>query len=82
MEDLSEKQGPSGGNLFPIMMVNALMWAIVIIVSLVILRDTGYFRRLFPVLAGGTCVAIVAASITWRRRKQTSRQLSDSDSEK
>jgi hypothetical protein len=82
MENLSEKQGSSGGDLFPIMMVNALLWAIVIIVSLVVLGDTGYFRRLFPVLAGGTCVAIVAVSITWRRRKQTSRQLSDSEIEK
>lgn len=82
MENLSEKQNPSGGDLFPIMMVNALLWAVAIIVSLIILHDTGYFRRLFPVLAGGACVAIVAVSITWRRRKRASRQLSDSDIEK
>ena len=68
MENRLEKQG--GGDLFPIMMVNALAWAVAIIVSLFLLRGTGYYRLLFPVLAGGACVAIVATSITWRRRKQ------------
>ena len=64
MEKQSERQGSSGGDLFGIMMVNGLMWAIAIIVSLVMLRDTGYFVRLFPVLAGGACVA------RWRFRSR------------
>ncbi len=61
--------GSSGGDLFPLMMANALMWATAIIASLIVLYDTGYYVRLFPVLAGGSCVASVACSITWKRRK-------------
>jgi hypothetical protein len=70
MEKQTEKHRTSGGDLFPITMVNALAWAIAIIVSLIMLRDTGYCIRLFPVLGGGACVASVVVSVTWRRRRQ------------
>ncbi len=72
MQKLSEKKGTSGGDLFSIMMVNAIIWAVAIIASVVILRDTRYYVRLFPILDGGACVAVVAVSITWRRRRQRS----------
>lgn len=64
------KPGSSGGDLFPLMMANAFMWAIAIIASLIILHDTGDYVRLFPILGGGACMASVGCSITWKRRKE------------
>ena len=60
----------SGGDLFPLMMANALMWATAIIASLTVLYESGDYVRLFPILAGGACVASVACSITWKRRRE------------
>jgi hypothetical protein len=52
------------------MMVNALLWATAIVASLIILHDTNFYVKLFPILAGGACVASVACSVTWKRRQE------------
>jgi hypothetical protein len=71
MDKLPAESELTGGDLFPLMMANALMWAVAIIGSLIICYDTGDYARLFPILGGGACVASVGCSITWsRRRKQ------------
>ncbi|NQT82703.1 hypothetical protein HQ563_06745 [bacterium] len=64
----AEEQRSSCSGLYVILMVNAMIWAIAIIASLIVLHDTGYFRRLFPIFAGGACVASVAVSIAWRKK--------------
>lgn len=71
MDDQDNRKRATGADFFPILMVNSIMWAIAIIVTLVVLHDTGYFPRLFPVLAGGAVVSIVAVSQAWRKRKKT-----------
>jgi len=77
MDKPPAKSDSSGGDLFPLMMANAFMWAIAIIASLIICYDTaGDYARLFPVLAGGACVASVGCSITWKRRREH-RQITD-----
>ena len=81
MENPDTKRQSSAGDLFPILMVNCVMWAIAIVVSLVVLHGTRYYVRLYPVLAGGACVAIVAVSIAWRhRRKAAGSQTVQADS--
>jgi hypothetical protein len=54
--------------LFPILLINSLIWALTIVVCQIALRGTHSFSSLFPVLAGGTTVSIVAVSISWKNR--------------
>ena len=70
METRSASRRSLGASLLPILMANALCWAIAIIASVTLLHGTGYDARLFPILAGGACVASVAVSIAWRKRKR------------
>lgn len=57
-------------NLVPILMVNSLLWASLIVICLIILEDKQTQVQLFPVLAGGTTVSIVAVSIAWKTRNK------------
>lgn len=57
-------------NLVPILMVNCFLWASLIVICLIILEDKQIQVQLFPVLAGGTTVSIVAVSIAWKTRNK------------
>ncbi len=46
------------------------MWALVIVVLLIALHGTGYYTKIYPVLAGGAVVSIVAVSKAWAIRKK------------
>ena len=50
-------------DLFPILMVNSLLWALTIVVNLIVFYRLGMHTRLFTVLACGTVVSIVAVSM-------------------
>lgn len=56
-------------NLVPILMVNCFLWAFVIVLCLIVLENKQIQLQLFPVLAGGTTVSIVAVSIAWKSRE-------------
>jgi hypothetical protein len=54
-----------------ILVVNCLMWAVAMVASAIVLHRTGQAARLYPILAGGAAVAIVAVSLAVRKRKGT-----------
>ena len=56
-----------GSDLFPILMVNCFFRAIAMIVSVVVLRQTG----MYPIFAGGTVIAIIAVSKAGKERKNS-----------
>ena len=58
-------------NFFPILMINALIWALVIAVNLIVFYKQGLHTKLFPLLLSGTVVAVIAVSKAWALRKKT-----------
>jgi hypothetical protein len=60
----------SDGSLLPILMANAICWAVALIASVVLLHGTGYDKRMLPILAAGANVALVAVGRAWRRRRR------------
>jgi hypothetical protein len=57
-------------NLLFILFFNALFWVLAVIVSMAHLFGQESFERMFPVVIGGTCVAIVAVIFAWRQRQR------------
>ena len=60
----------SKDDLFPILMINSFMWALVIIVLPNALNETSYFKKIYPILAGGAVISIIAVTKAWEIRKR------------
>ena len=54
-----------------ILAVNCLMWAVAMVASVIVLTRLGVAGRMYPIMAGGTCVAIVALSLAVKKRQQS-----------
>lgn len=57
-------------NLLFILFFNAFFWLLAVIVSTFQLYGQECFGRVFPVVVGGTCVALVAVTSAWRQRQR------------
>ena len=57
-------------NLLFILFFNAFFWLLAVIVSTFQLYGQECFERVFPVVVGGTCVALVAVTSAWRQRQR------------
>ena len=58
-------------NLLFILFFNVFFWLLAVIVSTFQLYGQECFERVFPVVVGGTCVALVAVTLAWRQRQRT-----------
>lgn len=56
-------------NLLFILVFNAFFWALAVVVSICQLYGQECFERVFPVVVGGTCMALVAVISAWRQRR-------------
>jgi len=56
-------------SLLFILIFNAFFWLLAVIVSAAQLYGQDCFERVFPVVVGGTSVAIVAVISAWRQRR-------------
>jgi len=68
-ESGEQKEKKSGWTpLATILMVNCLMWAVALVASVIVLHRFGQPGRLYPVMAGGTTVSIVALVLALKKR--------------
>jgi hypothetical protein len=56
-------------SLLFILFFNAVFWILAAIVSTSHLYGQECFERVFPVVVGGTCVALAAVISAWRQRR-------------
>ena len=52
-----------------ILIFNAIFWLLAVLVSAFRLAGQQCFDRLFPVVVGGACMAIVAVVLAWRQQR-------------
>jgi hypothetical protein len=56
-------------NLLFILVFNVFFWVLAVVVSVFQLFGQQSFERVFPVVVGGTCVALVAVISAWMQRR-------------
>jgi len=56
-------------SLLFILVFNVFFWLLAVIVSLFQLSGQQGFERVFPVIVGGTCVALLAVISAWKQRQ-------------
>jgi len=56
-------------HLLFILIFNAFFWLLSVTVSMTHLRGQECFEKVFPVVVGGSCLAIVAVISAWRQRR-------------
>jgi hypothetical protein len=70
-EDQRTKRSSAWTPLLIVIVVNCLMWAVALVANVVVLHRTGQAARLYPILAGGAAVSVVAVSLALGQRKKT-----------
>lgn len=70
-EDQRAKKSSAWTPLMIIIVANCLMWAVALVASVIMFHRTGQAARLYPILAGGATVSIVAVSLALRQRRKT-----------